>query len=168
MRGRVIVLTLALGAALGLQIPARAHRLKAACQFLPGRMVRVETWFDNGDTPRKGEVEVLRPDGEPLAKGRLSSQGLFLFDALDEQALQVVVEAGEGHRAEVAIKPGEVIVAQVTQPAAPSHAEPFPIKDVLIGVAFLMAATAFFLSLRNARRIRELRGGDKRRPEGGG
>jgi nickel transport protein len=169
MRGRFLVLTLALVAALGPVAEARAHRLKAACRFFPGRMVRVETWFDNGQTPKAGDVEVSGESGEVLVKGRLSSQGLFLFDAPEGESLQVVVEAGEGHRAELAIRPEELVVAQAPAPAAdaaepPAHVEPFPIKDVMIGVGLLAGLAALILSLRNARNIRDLR----RRAPGGG
>jgi nickel transport protein len=160
MRSRVLALTLALSALFGLESEARAHRLQAACQFLPGRMVRVETWFDNGETPRAGDVEVTGTNSETLVKGRLSSQGLFLFDAPEGQPLQVVVEAGEGHRAEVVIKPEEVVVAQGTENSAtalPSHEESFPLKDVLLGIGLLLAVAAFVLSLRNARALRTLR-----------
>jgi nickel transport protein len=160
MRGPFPALTLAL---LALLIPpgeARAHRLDAACRFLPGRMVRVESWFDNGQTPKSGEVEVSREDGEVLVKGRLSSQGLFVFDAPEGGPLRVVVEAGEGHRAEVAIKPEELLVAQASPTdvaTPPRHDESFPIKDVMMGVGLLIALAALFLSLRNTQRIRELR-----------
>jgi hypothetical protein len=160
MRGRFLVLTLALIAALGPVGAARAHRLKAKCLFFPRRMVRVESWFDNGQTPKTGEVEVSAEGGEVLVKGRLSSQGLFVFDAPEGGPFQVVVEAGEGHRAEVAIRPDELVVAQAPPTDAappPSHEEPFPVKDVVTGVGLLIALAAFFLSLRNARNIRELK-----------
>ena len=160
MRGRFLALTLALVAALGPVGEARAHRLKAKCVFFPRRMVRVESWFDNGQTPKTGEVEVSRDGGEVLVKGRLNSQGLFLFDAPEGGPLQVVVEAGEGHRAEVAIAPGELLVAQAPPTdlaAPPAHEESFPVKDVVIGVGLLAGLAALVLSLRNARSIRELR-----------
>jgi nickel transport protein len=164
MRGRFLVLTLTLIAVLGPVGEVRAHRLKAACQFFPRRMVRVESWFDNGDTPKTGDVEVSREGGEVLVKGRLSSQGLFLFDAPEGGPLRVVVEAGEGHRAEVAIAPEQVLAAQApaaadTADAAapPVHVEPFPIKDVVTGLGILAGLAALVLSLRNARHIRELR-----------
>jgi nickel transport protein len=165
MRGRFLVLTLTLTVALCPVGDVRAHRLKAACQFFPRRMVRVESWFDNGDTPKTGDVEVSREGGEVLIKGRLSSQGLFLFDAPEGGPLRVVVEAGEGHRAEVAIAPEQVLVAQAPTAVAdtagaaapPVHVEPFPIKDVVTGIGILAGLTALVLSLRNARSIRELR-----------
>jgi hypothetical protein len=158
MRGRILALTLALIAA----VEARAHRLDAACRFLPRRMVRVESWFDNGDIPKTGQVEVLSESGELLVKGRLSSQGLFLFDAPEGQGLRVKIDAGEGHGKELAIRPDEVIAAlppESTAPAEapPAHDQPFPIKDVLTGVGLLIAVAALALGLRNARTLRELR-----------
>ncbi len=129
-------------------------------------MVRVETWFDNGDTPRAGDVEVSGALDQVLIKGRLSSQGLFLFDAPEGQPLQVVVEAGEGHRAEVALQPGDLLMAGATAQSEPTlprpttpavHAEPWPIKDVLFGIGLLLAVAAFVLSVRNARTLREMR-----------
>jgi hypothetical protein len=162
MRGRFLALTLALLTPLGFAGAARAHRLDAACQFLPRRMVRVETWFDNGEVPKTGQVEVFGGD-ELLVKGRLSSQGLFLFDAPEGQPLRVVIDAGQGHGKELAVRPEDLVVAQVEQPAPPSgepaparHEPSFPIKDVLTGVGLLIAVAAFVLSLRNARHLRQL------------
>ena len=124
--------------------------------------------------PKTGQVEVSGAGGDVLVKGHLSSQGLFLFDAPEAQPLQVVVEAGEGHRAEVAIRPEEFLAAAVPEKAAPAetapgpprHDEPFPVKDALTGAGLLIAVAAFVLSLRNARALRDLRHAE-RRPEGG-
>jgi hypothetical protein len=161
MRGRILVLIAALGLAGG----AQAHRLDAAPRFLPRRMVRVETWFDNGDIPKTGQVEVTSDSGELLVKGRLSSQGLFLFDAPEGQGLHVKIDAGQGHGKELAIKPEEVIAAAApestapvaTAPAPSDHEQPFPIKDVLTGIGLIVAVAALVMSLRNARRLRELK-----------
>ncbi len=104
-----------------------------------------------------------------LLEGQLSREGLFQFDAPAGQALQVIVEAGEGHRAEVTIRPDEVAdpVAEKAEPTtttpAPAqppplrHDERFPFKDALTGISLLVAVAAFVLSLRNARRLRELK-----------
>jgi hypothetical protein len=163
MRGRILALMLAL-AAVG---EARAHRLDAAWRPLPRGMVRVETWFDNGDIPKTGSVEVFDDAGELLVKGRLSSQGLFLFDAPEGHGLRVMIDAGQGHGKELAIRAEELVQGKPaegtpstapTGPAPPPHEPAFPIKDVLIGVALLAAVAALALSLRNARALRELRG----------
>jgi hypothetical protein len=168
MRGRILALTLALLAA----GEARAHRLDAACRILPRRMVRVESWFDNGDLPKTGQVEVFSDSGELLIKGRLSSQGLFLFDAPERGGLRVTIDAGEGHGKELAIRSEELMVAAPAEspapapagPAVPSndpppvkHEESFPLKDVIAGIGLLVAVAAFAMSLRNARSIRDLK-----------
>jgi hypothetical protein len=177
MRRRILTLTLALSAALGLAGEARAHRLDASCRFLPRRMVRIESWFDNGDIPKTGQVEVFGDSGELLIKGRLSSQGLFLFDAPQGQALRVMIDAGQGHGKELAIRPEELVAekpaeetrpAPTSDPAPPQHEQPFPIKDLLTGVGLLTAVAALAIGLRNARALRELRGADERRPKGDG
>jgi nickel transport protein len=171
---RILALTLTLAAALGLVGEARAHRLFAACRFYPRGMVRVETWFSSEeDFPKKGQVEVFDDEGKLLVKGQLSSQGLFVFDIRETRPLKVVVEAGEGHRAEVAIRPEELrLAAPINEspptasagPASPTddpppvkHEAPFPIKDVLTGIGLLIAVAAFLLSLRNARALRDLK-----------
>jgi hypothetical protein len=169
MRRRFAALTLTLVMALWPVGATRAHRLDATWQPLPKRMVRVETWFDNGDVPKTGQVEVFGDDGELLVKGRLSSQGLFLFDAPETGAVRVVIDAGLGHGKELAIRPGELIVGQVPErqagAPAPTGREPsFPIKDVLTGVGLLIGVAALVLSLRNARTLRELRRSRHRDP----
>jgi hypothetical protein len=122
----------------------QAHRLKAACQLLPSKVVRVESWFDNGEKPTKGHVQVRGANGQVLLEGQLNREGVFQFKEPEAPASQVVVEAGEGHRAEVVI-----------HPADPNSAEHFfPIKDVLIGLLLLLAAAALVLSLRNAQALR--------------
>jgi hypothetical protein len=132
-------------------------------------MVRVESWFDNGDVPKTGQVEVFGDAGDLLVKGRLSSQGLFLFDAPEARPLRVVIDAGEGHGKELAIGAGELVAVQVPEKAAPlaestppTYEQPFPIKDVLTGIGLLVAVAALVLSVRNARSIRALK-----RPEDG-
>jgi hypothetical protein len=174
MRRRFLALTLALVGVFGLAGGASAHRLKASCRFLPGRVVVVDTWFDNGQTPKKGRVQVRAADGKVLLDGQLNRDGLYQFEAPEGQPLRVVVEAGDAHRAEVPIRPHEVITspspdtaatmketaasAPVADPITPiNHEEPFPIKDVLIGVGLLIAVAAFVMSLRNARSLREMR-----------
>jgi hypothetical protein len=165
MRGRFLALTLAVTAVLASAARAEAHRLDAASRVLPGRMVRIETWFDNGDLPKSGQVEVFG-DGELIVKGRLSSQGLFLFDApKDAPPLRVVIDAGGGHGKNLEIGPEQFAavetpaqaVPQANGPAPDRHESTFPVKDVLLGIGLLLGAAAFVLSLRNARRIRELR-----------
>jgi nickel transport protein len=171
MPGRHAALTLLALLALPLAPrPALAHRLEAECHVLPDRKVQVEAWFDLGGIPKGAEVRVLRADGQVLTEGRTDNQGLFIFPYADAEPLKVVVATGDGHRKEVEVSAEELQQGSPGPPspgaAAEKPAPPVPlsdrtpkvsIKDVLIGIGFLLALAAFVLSLRNARQLRELR-----------
>jgi len=157
--------------------PALAHRLEAECHVLPDRKVQVEAWFDLGGVPKGAEVRVLRAGGQVLTEGRMDNQGLFVFPYADAGPLRVIVDAGAGHRKDVEVSAEELRQASPGPPspgaAAEKPAPPVPlsdrtpkvsIKDVLVGVGFLLALAAFVLSLRNARQLRELK---RAYPEGG-
>jgi nickel transport protein len=150
--------------------PALAHRLEAECHVLPDHKVQVEAWFDLGGVPKGARVQVLRADGRVLTEGQLDGQGLFIFPYAEAEPLKVVVSAGLGHRKEVEVPAEDLQQASPGQPPpelAPQKATPsvplsdrtpkVSVKDVLIGVGFLLALAGFVLSLRNARHLRELR-----------
>jgi nickel transport protein len=151
--------------------PASAHRLIAEFSVLPDKKIQIESWFDStGKPPRAATVEVFRADKQLLASGQLDAQGIFVFSFDRAEPLSVVVNAGGGHRAEVEIPEASLMQALAAESAhgnptddAASKAEPradrssrLTVKDIVIGVSFLLAAAAFLLSLRNARRLREL------------
>ncbi len=149
-------------------LPASAHNLEADYRVLPGGKVEVESWFDlTGKSPHDAEVKVLRADGSLLTHGRLDDKGLFVFSIEKPEPLRVVVSAGAGHRKELQI--GAAILAKTsTLPTLPTTAAPAPfadrrtrvsIKDILLGITCLFTAAAFFLGLRNARRLRALEKG---------
>jgi hypothetical protein len=49
------------------------------------------------------------------------------------------------------------VVDASSSPAPIEHKTQFPIVESLLGLSFLLALSAFILSLRNARRLRETR-----------
>jgi hypothetical protein len=153
--------------------PARAHRLIVECHALPGGRVQVEAWFDlTSQSPKDAVVQVLRGDGSLLTRGKLDGKGIFVFTPSEPEPLKVVVTAGADHRAEANISADSLVqlLQHKVNPAADrassaDSAGPLPlsdrsprvsIKDVLIGVGFLLGLAAFVLSLRNSRRLREL------------
>jgi nickel transport protein len=141
-------------ATLALAPAARAHRLEGDYRVLPGGKVRVEAWFETGDAPKGAKVRVYRADGSPLfpEPGELDARGEYVFPYEKAEDLKVVISAGEGHRKEFTIPAG-----QLSGPGpAPASARDFPAKDLLLGITFLLALAAFVLSLRNARRLRDL------------
>lgn len=152
---------------------ARAHRLDAQVFVLPNRQIQIESWFSNGDAAKGAKVRVFGPQEQLIAEGQLNEQGVFVFPSGDADQIKVVISAGAGHRKELSISAraltpaadatenenGSPVRAHDVSPAPVPLAEResgFPIKDVLIGVGFLMAAAAFILSLRNARKLRTI------------
>jgi hypothetical protein len=153
---------------------ASAHRLEAEYHVLPDGKVQIESWFDlTGNSPKGAVVQVFRADGQALTEGRLDSQGIYVFTVKAPEPLRVVVSAGDGHRKELVIPAAELRQSKAnSEPdvafAADQASSPAPvpmadrssrvsIKDVLIGIGFLLALAAFVLSVRNARRLGELK-----------
>ena len=172
MLGRSASLTLLLGllATLVLAGKSEAHRLEADYRVLPGGKVQVESWFDlTGESPKGARVRVMHADGRLLTEGRLDENGIFIFSFTHPESLKVMVSITE-HRKELMIPASELSRGLETQSSAASDvgdfsSAPVPLadrsprvqlKDVLAGIGFLLAAAAFILSLRNARKVREL------------
>jgi cobalt/nickel transport system permease protein len=141
--------------------PAHAHRLQADYSLVSGRQVRIESYFDDGKTPQSATVEVRRPDGRLLAQGPVDDRGCFVFAFDEAEALEVTINAGAGHRKSFVI-PRERLEQDVPKSATQG---PFPareaqdalreqIKDVLVGISFLLSVAAFLLSWRTNRRLR--------------
>ncbi|HLQ45691.1 MAG TPA: carboxypeptidase-like regulatory domain-containing protein [Planctomycetaceae bacterium] len=162
MRGRSVALTLGLLILFCIASDARAHRLNAEYRLLPGKKVQIESWFDStGESPKGATVQVFRPDGQLLIEGKLNEKGTFTFPHEDAGPLRVVVSAGQGHRKEFTIPASEFAEA-LSDSATQSNEAPLAdrtsqvsVRDVLIGVGFLMAVAALALSIRNARRLRQ-------------
>jgi hypothetical protein len=154
-------------ATLALVPAAHAHRLEGEYRVLPGRKVQVEAWFETGDAPKGAKVRVYRADGSPLfpEPGELNAGGEYVFPYEKAEHLRVVITAGAGHRKELTI-PAAALSGPGPAPASASQgaeatparerAREFPVKDLLLGITFLLALGAFVLSLRNARRLRDL------------
>jgi hypothetical protein len=151
-----------------------AHRLEAEFRVLPGRQIQVEAWFDATRAPAKGaKVSVYQGD-RPLTTGQMNEHGTIVFSYEKVEDLRVVVDAGTGHRSVLRI-PVAALKTEHTDHATPAgtvspwadRTSRISIKDVLLGLAFLLALGAFALSWRNARLLRELRtSGSRGRPPG--
>src|SRR5262249_16586198 len=122
---------------------------------------------------RGARLQVFRAGDRLLAEGITDKNGIYVFSFTDPEALRVVIAAGLGHRKEISISadvlgravsqteypiPSSSGRAETTAVAVPltDHGSEALIKDVLIGVSFLLALAAFALSLRNARKLRDL------------
>jgi hypothetical protein len=134
---------------------ARAHRLDADSSVKLVQKVRIESYFSDDNRPRGAKIQIFRADeSEPFVDDHLDNEGVFEFLA-DMEPLRVVIQAGEGHTKELLISPA---VIDASSPPPPiEHKTQFPIIESLLGLSFLLALSAFILSLRNARRLRETR-----------
>jgi hypothetical protein len=125
--------------------PAQAHRLDAQVFVLPDKKIRVESWFSNGDVPHGALVHVYGAQNQLLYEGTLDEKGNWVFSYDRMEPMRIVVSV-PGHRKELPLDASGV----------PQHDIAFPIKDVMVGIGFLLALAAFVLSVRNARRLRAL------------
>jgi hypothetical protein len=135
--------------------------------------VRVESWFD-ADEPAVGAVvEVVRAgDGTPVFKGKTDDGGNCVFPFPEFEDLRVRILAGGGHAAMLTISAARLRqpdTAAEIQRDGKSASDPGGgkvtaidrsvragdiLKDVLVGVGFLLALAAFVISLRNAQQIK--------------
>jgi len=129
---------------------ARAHRLEGEAQSKKVQKVKVESWFDLGGIPSGAKVQVFRKsDGQLLLERPLDENGRLTFFA-DWEPLHIVISAGGGHEKQIEVQPE----ADVTSPLPDAdRSSRVGIKDILIGIGFLLATAAFFLSIRNSRRL---------------
>jgi hypothetical protein len=134
---------------------------------LPGKKVEVASRYKliPRSVPAEGaRVRVFRPDGRLLVEGRTDEQGKFLFSYEKVESLRVEVYQ-DGHLAEARLAAAALGNPSGAEPATRPQPGEDPadshwredVKDVLVGVGFLLAAGAFVLSLRNARRLRDLK-----------
>jgi hypothetical protein len=148
MSGRIAALIVCLA----LAGEAHAHALDAQAFLLPGGKVQVEAWFSSGDPARAALVQVVRADGQTSAEGQTDDQGIAVLPLAETGTVRIVVSAGSGHRKELSVTVGE---AERPTPLA-DRGTGLPVKDILIGVGFVLALAAFALTLRNSRRLRAL------------
>jgi cobalt/nickel transport system permease protein len=152
--------------------PAFAHSPHADYTILPDRQVQIDGWFDPGDTPMKGaKVQVFQPGHKLLAEGTTDDNGTFVFRYTEAEAMEVIVNAGAGHRTSFTIAREKL--EQIAEPRPSGSGVPTQsvgtrvsvaarqreqIRDALIGVSFLLSVAAFLLSWRTHRRLRNRSG----------
>jgi ABC-type Co2+ transport system permease subunit len=173
---KTLALFLALGSLLVTASSAEAHRLEAQYFVLKDRQIKIEAWYDSGNAAETGKVEVYLPDNRLLTEGSLLPKGLFFFRVEKAETLRIVINPGDGHRKELTIPEGEIRLrlqpkgldsTGTTLPTVSDdlgkesslrkEAGAFPLKDVLIGIGFLLAVASFFLSWRNYRTLNRIK-----------
>jgi len=82
---------------------AMGHGVRCFATARDGR-VHGRAWFIGGGKPANCPVKVYLPDGALFLETRTDTAGEFRFETADRSPLKIVVEAGEGHRAEYMLK----------------------------------------------------------------
>ncbi len=78
---------------------AWAHKVTVFA-WVEGNTVHTQSKFSGGRTAKNAKITVYNTAGEQLLEGRTDSQGRFVFSPPKAEALQIVLMAGSGHRAE--------------------------------------------------------------------
>jgi cobalt/nickel transport system permease protein len=158
---RPLALMLAALALLFAASPARAHHPRADYTVRAAdRQVQIDGWFSPGDTPMKGaKVQVFRPGQQLFVEGVMDENGTFAFRFDEAEELEVIVNAGAGHRTSVVIPREKLggLDRPVVAVSRQDHPEAWreQIKDTLLGISFLLSVAAFLLSWRTSRRMRQ-------------
>jgi cobalt/nickel transport system permease protein len=168
-RPMAVMFGLALVAVLLSAQPAFAHRLLADHKVdLKNRRVIVECYYETDDIPQEARAQVLRPDGSILAEGPLDAAGKFEFAFEKAEPLTVQVTAPGGHRATRKIESAELQGGSIHPPVDRSARSTSSIhgdaqadgdgrfRNLIVGVALLLATAAFLISWNNQQRLRRL------------
>ncbi len=140
-----------------LALPATgwAHGLEAGSKIdLQAKRVTIESWYETGDAPQKATAKVIRPDGSILAEGPLDDKGIFVFTYEVPEDLRVEIQAPGGHRAVVRLSARSLGASEPR--ASESIEDRSRWRDLMLGLTFLLALSAFVLSWRNTQRLAKL------------
>lgn len=111
--------------------PALAHRVRVFA-LAQGRRVVCRGYFAGGSAARNCAISALLPDGSAAAEGRTDEDGRFTFEAGVRADLTIVLNAGDGHRAEYRLTADQLpadlppFAAEAVPPSVPS-AVPEPV-----------------------------------------
>jgi hypothetical protein len=139
--------------------PAYPHVLKVNYQVLPGNKVQIKAYYKPGnDSAVDAIVRVYRPDGQLLREpGVIDEKGFFVFSYQRAENLHVEV-AQDGHLGKADISADKLTNAPPVMPehgSVPESSAP-PVWELVAGLSLVLAAAAFFLSVRMAQRLRAL------------
>jgi len=90
-----------------LATPASAHRLNVSA-LAEGKTVVCNGYFARGGAAKHCSIRVFLPDGSLLTEGKTDANGEFTFQAAVRADLHIVLDAGQGHRAEYMLEAAEL------------------------------------------------------------
>ena len=154
--------------------PVAAHRLTADWQVTDNTLVLVGR--TDGAPATGAEVQLQSASGATLAEGTLDAAGVYRWPLNATGDVTVVVNAGLGHRRTFVLSADDLRAGAAPSPAS-SSGQPLPVASaaqgipgaqgstdgssplavrVVLGLTFLLAATATGMSFSNRRRLAQL------------
>ena len=100
-------LIMAIGITLLWRSAALAHKVYIYAWY-DGDMVNTESYFGSKKKVKDGLIRVYDASGNKLLEGRTNDQGEFSFKPPQKTDLQIVAEAGMGHKGEFLLKAEEI------------------------------------------------------------
>jgi cobalt/nickel transport system permease protein len=133
---------------------AHAHALEGEAKVdAAKRTVQVSCWYETGDAPEEGKVRVLREDDSVVVQGSLKA-GAFSFSYDKIEPLRILIDAPGGHRTTIRLRVDDLkdTHAEVGMRAQDRSR----LHDVVLGITFLLALSAFVMSWRNGAKLRKM------------
>jgi nickel transport protein len=85
--------------------------------WVEGDTVHVESKFSGGRKVKAGKLTILDAEGNELLKGTTDSEGNFNFPLPGRDTIEIVLEAGMGHRGQWTISAAEIAAARTSSPS---------------------------------------------------
>lgn len=124
---------------------ADAHRVNLFA-WIEGDTVYVESKFSSGRRVNAGKITVYDSGGNELLSGMTNENGEFSFKVPKKSDLKIVLNAGEGHRAEWSIPASEI--GLTTTEKRQTAEEGLPVKNILIGIGCIFGFSAIVAAIR--------------------
>jgi len=102
----------------GMPASAWAHRV-VVFAWPEGDQIHVESKFSGGKPAQQAAVDVYDASDRKIVSGQTDDQGRFTFTPPAGTGLNIVVNAGTGHRGQWRLNPEELGQAPVPTPSAP-------------------------------------------------
>ena len=128
-----------------LPAPADAHRVNLFA-WIEGDIVHVESKFSSGRRVNAGKITILDSEGSELLSGMTNENGEFSFKIPKKTDLKIILEAGEGHRAEWTI--GAADIEMPVSEKRPALEKGLPAKNIVIGLGCIFALAAIVALVR--------------------
>jgi nickel transport protein len=128
----IFPLLLALFSVVAVNSSALAHKATIFA-WVEGDTVLTESKFSGGKRVVNSEVRVFNSKGEEILKGRTDDRGEFSFKIPEMTDLQIVLDAGMGHRAEWRIPEAELRGDVDVIPGSVKPVESSPEGPTLLG-----------------------------------